>query len=539
MDNIIDNNHILIVDDNEDIQNDFKKILIKKFNENKNLNVLEKSLFNISDADPFIEKNYQVDFAFQGKDAIRLVKKSIQNNHSYALAFVDERMPPGIDGLETIKKIWYIDPFVEIVLCTAYSDYSWEEIINKIGLTDHLLILKKPFDSIEVKQITLALLKKWNLRQEKKDYEDELRDRINKHTSNIKSMFDFANELNSLATLDDIFNSILNTTKNILGCSRISIMLADETEKYLIIKKSIGLPDYIKNDTKVEIKNSIAGQVYKNGTSLISNNLKKDGYYKSYSEYDSAICTPFIFSPLIGYKVKLGVINITNKEDNKPFTQADVNTISYISYTSTIAINNKLNEIKIEKSFLDTIKVLAEAIEAKDPYTRGHSERVALFSLGIATEFKLDYKKIRDIEFAGILHDIGKIGIPGKILNKPDKLTNDEFEIIKQHPIIGVNILQDIDFLDKAREIIIQHHERLDGQGYPYGLKEKQICFEAKILAVADIFDAMNSDRSYRKRVPINEIICTLNSLKGKGLDADCVDALVKFLIKTGEYKEE
>jgi putative nucleotidyltransferase with HDIG domain len=523
--NNVENNHILIVDDNEIFHSNLKRILIKKDSKNKNFKK--------------IEKKYTIDCALQGIDAIQLVEKSIKKNQQYALAFIDENMPPGIDGLETIKKIWEIDPFIEIVLCSAYLDYSLEEIIDKVGLTDHLLILKKPFESIEVQQITLTLLKKWNLSQDKRNYEDDLRKKISENVSNIKLMFDFANKLNSLATLDEIYDFIIETTKNTLKCSRISIMLVDETKKYLIIKKSIGLPDFIKLNTKIEIKSNFAGQVYMSSTPLISNDLKKDGYFMDYSDYDAAISSPFIFTPLSGYKVKLGVINVTNKEGNKPFSEADINTITYISYTSTIAISNKLNEQRIERNFLDTIKVLVKAIEAKDPYTRGHSERVAFYSLIIAEELKLENEIMKDIEIAGILHDIGKIGIPESILNKPDKLTNEEFEIIKQHPIIGENILKDVDFLKKAREVIVQHHERIDSNGYPYGLNEDQICLEAKILAVADIFDAMNSDRSYRKQVPINVIVDILEKQKGKGLDVNCVDSLISYLIKTGEYNRK
>jgi putative nucleotidyltransferase with HDIG domain len=230
--------------------------------------------------------------------------------------------------------------------------------------------------------------------------------------------------------------------------------------------------------------------------------------------------------------VKLGVINITNKRDNQLFTEADADIVSYISYTAAVAINNQLNELKLEESFVGTIKALAEAIEAKDPYTRGHSERVAEISEGIARELGLEKEEIRMIKFAGILHDIGKIGVPEAVLRKPHPLDAHEYSQVRQHPDIGENILKNIATFDQVRIAIRQHHERIDGTGYPDALKGDEISLGARIIAVADTYDAMNSDRPYRQQRSVDYIQQELNRVAGQELDSRCLAAFFRYLQK-------
>ncbi len=152
---------ILIIDDNKQIHLDFRKILLIAKEEEGDLDKLEKALLGESEKLDFEE--YIVDCAFQGKEGLKMVEESLKNNEPYAVAFVDVRMPPGWDGIETISRIWNVYPDIQIVICTAYSDYSWEEIIEKFGYIDKLLILKKPFDNIEVRQLAYAMTEKWYL----------------------------------------------------------------------------------------------------------------------------------------------------------------------------------------------------------------------------------------------------------------------------------------------------------------------------------------------------------------------------------------
>lgn len=192
--------------------------------------------------------------------------------------------------------------------------------------------------------------------------------------------------------------------------------------------------------------------------------------------------------------------------------------------------------MNMRKIYLETIQALATTIEAKDPYTRGHSERVAKYSTIIAEEMNLSEDFLNTLNFAALLHDIGKIGIPDEILNKPGKLSEDEFEKIKIHPALGASIVKKIDFLASASSFIRFHHERLNGDGYPDGLKGEDIPLGAAILAVADSFDALTSDRPYRRAWGIEETVKEIEKNSGTQFKPEVVQAL-KQALKKGRIK--
>lgn len=172
--------------------------------------------------------------------------------------------------------------------------------------------------------------------------------------------------------------------------------------------------------------------------------------------------------------------------------------------------------LNMRNIYFETIKALSNAIDAKDHYTNGHSHRVAHYSEVIARRMNLHNTKVDEIKTAAILHDVGKIGISDHILNKPGKLTEMEFALIKQHPLIGAKILNDVDFLKKVVKIIKHHHERYDGNGYPDGLKEEDIPIEAAILSIADAFDAMTSNRPYRNAMTFTAATNIIKQQSGK-----------------------
>jgi putative nucleotidyltransferase with HDIG domain len=178
-------------------------------------------------------------------------------------------------------------------------------------------------------------------------------------------------------------------------------------------------------------------------------------------------------------------------------------------------IENKLElesaYAELNNSYKNTIMALSNSIDARDPYTAGHSKRVADISLEIGKYLGLGKDKLDNLEIAALLHDIGKIGVPDEILHKSGKLNEYEYSKIKEHPAIGVNILKTIEFLKYTIPIILHHHERFNGGGYPLGITGYEIPLEARIITVADSYDAMVSDRPYRKGLPedlaINELI--------------------------------
>ena len=180
----------------------------------------------------------------------------------------------------------------------------------------------------------------------------------------------------------------------------------------------------------------------------------------------------------------------------------------------------------------DTVRALTSAIDASDPYTRGHSERVTKYSVAIARAMRLSERRVQAIEYAGFLHDMGKIGINHDILEKPGSLTEDEWRSMREHPAIGARIVSDLDFLKGAREVVLYHHERYDGGGYPEGLAGDHIPLEARITKVADAFDAMMSDRPYRASLGMRSAIGELERGRGTEFDPTVVDVFVGLVKK-------
>lgn len=169
-------------------------------------------------------------------------------------------------------------------------------------------------------------------------------------------------------------------------------------------------------------------------------------------------------------------------------------------------------------------------MEAKDPYTRGHSERVKRYAVNIAKRLGLSDGEIRLLEDICILHDIGKIGVPEKILAKPGSLSEEEWQIVKMHPIIGERILQHIEFLKPGLSIVRDHHERPDGKGYPHNLKVDEISLLASIVSVADAFDAMTSQRPYRKAFTRDEATAIFKENKGRQFNSHVVEIFISWL---------
>ena len=178
------------------------------------------------------------------------------------------------------------------------------------------------------------------------------------------------------------------------------------------------------------------------------------------------------------------------------------------------------------------LTALARAVDAKSPWTAGHSERVTSMGIRIGDELKLAPDEIDILHRGGLLHDVGKIGVLAAILDKPGKLTDEEYEVMKQHPAIGANILQPIAAYADVIPIVRQHHERWDGSGYPDGLAHKQIHFFARIFAVADVYDAMVSDRPYRAGFPVENVIQTIVESSGSHFDPEVVDAFLRAMAK-------
>jgi len=185
---------------------------------------------------------------------------------------------------------------------------------------------------------------------------------------------------------------------------------------------------------------------------------------------------------------------------------------------------------KLENALSGIIQVITRTVEARDPYTAGHQRRVATLALEIAKELGLPKKELEGIHLAGMIHDLGKISIPAEILSKPSKLTDIEFQLIKTHPGIGYDIMENIEFPWPINQIVLQHHEKMNGSGYPDGLKGQSILLESRILCVADVVEAMASHRPYRAALGIDAAISEISKSRGTLYDPDITDACCKIL---------
>jgi putative nucleotidyltransferase with HDIG domain len=182
----------------------------------------------------------------------------------------------------------------------------------------------------------------------------------------------------------------------------------------------------------------------------------------------------------------------------------------------------------LKKAHLESVKVLAEAIDAKDPYTRGHSVRVKKMSLGLGLSLGLTEDKLEILEYGALIHDIGKIGINDGILQKAGSLTPEEFQVIQEHPLIGVKIVEGIEFFEDMIPMIRHHHERFDGCGYPDGLIGEVIPLGARIIAVSDAFDAMTSLRPHRPLMPLEDVLLEMERGKGRQFDPKILEIFLR-----------
>lgn len=187
----------------------------------------------------------------------------------------------------------------------------------------------------------------------------------------------------------------------------------------------------------------------------------------------------------------------------------------------------------------ETLHGLAKAVEMRDPYTAGHQQRVGDIAAEIAKKLKLTDAQIQNIRLIGIVHDIGKIGIPAEILAKPSRLTPLEYEVVKGHVNVGYEILKDIHFGIPVAQVVREHHERLDGSGYPQGLREGEISFEAKIIAVADVVEAMSTHRPYRTSLGMEAALSEIERGRGVKYDPAVVDACLELFRKDGYQIEQ
>jgi len=357
-------------------------------------------------------------------------------------------------------------------------------------------------------------------KKKREQAEEDLKERFLKLTALSKASVDIGSTLEMGGTL----NVSLESALKLLEAKSGSIMLLDEKEKLLTVAASHGLSKEFA-EVKEKLGEGIAGYVAKTGEPLL---LKEDMKNTRFEKYKKKRKIKDALSIPIKAKDKvIGVFNVDNKEQGT-FIPNDLKLFTILASEVGTAIENARLYGDIKQGLLNTVEALAVAVDAKDPYTQGHSDRVTGYSLLIAEEMGLPKKEIEEIKIAARLHDVGKIGISGKVLAKPAPLTDKEWKTVKTHPATSAKILEPVDFPPNIVSCVLSHHERPDGKGYPNGLPKDKIPLGASIIKVADAFDAMTSDRPYRKALPEEKAISELKKYKGIQFHPKVVEAFLR-----------
>jgi len=352
---------------------------------------------------------------------------------------------------------------------------------------------------------------------------------LDKRNIELSGLFEINKTIISTMDLRKVFMSIIKAASSTMGVKKCALRLLDEKGKTLVMTTSCGLSKEYLKKIEIEVGKSIVGRVVKQKKPLFVSNVEEDTRLEDPIRAKKENIASLLSVPLIFQNRVLGTITIYSTKPHK-YTQEEIGLLSNLADQAAIAIENIRLFVLRREGIISISQSLAETIEAKDSYTRGHSEKVANYAVDIARKLGLSKEEVSDIYLAGLFHDIGKIGISENILLKPGVLTLEEFNSMKRHPTISVNILAPINFSKQILDTVHQHHERINGKGYPLGISDKNITLGARIIEVADAYEAMISDRPYRKALSKDNAIMELKRCAGMQFDPQIVDTFIEIL---------
>ena len=336
--------------------------------------------------------------------------------------------------------------------------------------------------------------------------------------------------INSTMDIDRLFNQIVRSTTSTLDAQIGYIILCNQEQQTLKVTNLIANGKLISLEKAVKMKSTgVSTWVINNRKPLLIADINQSPQFDRFSELGFERKT-LICAPLMVMNEIIGTISVVNKNDDSQFYSEELEMLTTIAAQAAIAIKNATLYDEQQQTYLNTIQALVTAIEASDGYTKGHSERVTRYSLEIGQRCNLSGDRLQILERAAILHDIGKIGVDLSLLHKEGKLSAHDINELQMHPVIGMKILEPIEFLKDVRTCIGQHHERYDGLGYPNRIKHVDQLIESRIIGVADAFDAMTSDRPYRKALALDVAIKELSENSGTQFDPAIVEVFTSIL---------
>jgi HD-GYP domain-containing protein (c-di-GMP phosphodiesterase class II) len=350
---------------------------------------------------------------------------------------------------------------------------------------------------------------------------------LEKAVERLKKINEIGRILSSIIETNELMRIIIQTTADLLRAESVTLHLRNSHKPAVTIQYKRGeglesIPDF-SLEMKREFKD-----IFAHGKPVIIS-------YQLEDDTGVPVCGQKIGMPLRMKGQIIGAMMLENGRNCGSFTEDEIELLTTFSNQAMVAIENAWLYESVKTNYFATIQSLVNALEASDRFTKGHSERVRMLSVELGRYIGLDFKELELLEHASILHDIGKIGIDNFILQKQGKLTSKEYSLIKTHPLIGDEILGPIETLEGVRKTIIQHHERYDGNGYPYGLRGDEISLKSKILSVVDTFDAMMTDRPYRKALSLSSVKEELMANAGTQFDPYVVGAFVDMVNASGD----
>jgi len=446
-------------------------------------------------------ENYRLLPAYSVEEA-----KSILHRENVNIILADLLLGDG-SGTDILEEAKRVHPDSLTIFMTGRPTIQNAIKLMKQGACDYLA---KPF-GIETLKMTL----------------NKAREIIKLEWENIrlKEMMSFYRVSEAMGTaieLDQLLKLILDTTIEEFEADKASIYFFHDSDGRIELKASVDNTDDLIKNAVCEHCFFVAMNVINSKEPSLYNEPDPD-FASEEESIRSSICQPLMAKGKV-----LGALVVVRIKNPHHFKQGQLAGLELLASKAAGAIENSALYDNLKGSYIATVQALANAIEARDQYTRGHTERVYHLSEILARELGWGEEQLGDLKMGGLLHDIGKIGVPDSILNKPGPLSPEEFEIMKKHPETGARMIESIQFLKQAIPYILYHHERHDGTGYPRGIKGEEIPYPGRLLAVVDTLDAITSDRPYRGGRSLSEAIDEIKRNSGSQFHPEVVDACVR-----------
>ncbi len=467
--------------------------------------------------------DFDVDEAAGAFDALALMEGSA----SYDGVLVDINMP-GMDGIEFISRIKERDRTTVAMVITGYPSYDRILDAMRAGAMD---FLAKPFKTDHLKLALERLVKEREILLENSLLTQELagkkaleavNERLRKKIREQTILFTISDMLGKVRSTRELYRRVVTLAANLTDAGHAFFWVVDHEARQLVLMASEGMsvPEWEVGDITDEAMP--AARVAREGIPML--------FTRTRLSRTEGPVSPFAETALVPFRIReeiFGVLAVARTENERILTEEVLFLLLILAERASLTVENLLLYESVSLNLHATLRALVRSLEAKDPYTKEHSLRVTRLAVAVAGHMSCDSDEIDSLRFAGHLHDIGKIGVRDQILLKPGRLTEEEYAIIKTHPVIGEEIVGHLGVLSRETACIRHHHERWDGKGYPDGLLETEIPQLARILAVADTFDAITTNRPYRPCRPQEEAVTEIRKNAGTQFDPHVVDAFL------------